>query len=113
MTTWTPDTCGCVIEFSDDGQFRHVASPKLCPKHSAQQGQAHLDTVLAHNQQRNKVFAFVLVTQGVARGDLSGLNIEVKYDPSDVLVVTGLPANSPVTQAVLDTKFGVGKVRIA
>jgi hypothetical protein len=51
MTLWSPDTCGCQIEISDDpatrGQvIRHV---KKCPDH---QNSDHHD-VLAENKQKN------------------------------------------------------------
>jgi hypothetical protein len=115
MTTWSPDTCECVLEYSDP-DIKHVTSHKLCPKHAALEGQGHLDVVLAHNQKRNQVAAHVRDTHGAARkarGDLSGgPNISVQYDADDVLVVTGLPADTPVKQAELEAKFGRGKVRI-
>jgi hypothetical protein len=117
MTTWTPDTCECVIEYTDDGQFTHVTSHRLCVKHAGLRGQVHLDGVLGHNQKRNKVIEHALKAHGLdkknkVRGDLSGPNISAQYDADDVLVLTGLPPDTPVKQSELDALFGHGKVRI-
>jgi hypothetical protein len=54
MTQWSPDTCGCSINYSDDGSFTFSGSVTLCPRHAALANTAaHLSTVLAENQKKN------------------------------------------------------------
>ena len=56
MTLWSPDTCSCQIEYSDDGNATYIATHNTCDKHQAvTKSAAHLETVLAHNQNKNFV----------------------------------------------------------
>jgi hypothetical protein len=80
MTTWYPDTCGCSIEYTDDGNFSWIASHANCPKHASLSGAAHLSAVQAHNGRRNNVINYML-GQGYT-------NVTAQYDAADNLNVT-------------------------
>jgi len=53
MTVWTIDTCDCIIEFNKNVQW--IKSINKC-RHHIQNGQAHLNEVLAQNRRFNSAF---------------------------------------------------------
>ena len=56
MTRWSPDTCDCVVEYTDDGKFTAIGVVRKCAKHAdTRDHHHHLETVLAHNQRKNQV----------------------------------------------------------
>lgn len=67
-TRWSPDTCGCVIEYEWDDtlpqearkhDFKNVIT--RCSEHSGLgKDKAHFDHVLSENQAKNRVFAEAL-----------------------------------------------------
>lgn len=74
ITTWSPDTCSCVIEYEwddiDSPETRahtHHASIKSCPAHSQHYGKAkHYDTVIEENQRKNKALGDIAKILGVS-----------------------------------------------
>jgi hypothetical protein len=86
MTQWSPDTCGCVVEYDD--QINVVAVHKKCTKHAGTPDDAtHLATVLAHNRKKNAVRNAILAANGIT--DPSASPISVFYDQNDDLHVVG------------------------
>ena len=56
MTTrWTVDSCDCIIDFNNNGNW--VNSFKKCRHHNHLNGQAHLKTVQSQNRRFNSAFA--------------------------------------------------------
>lgn len=92
FTSWSPDTCGCTIEFyNDDGSFRSTVS--ACQKHSdVADTEKHLSDLLNHNRTKNHVLNDLVKTYGL---NLEETPIAVGYDPTadknnDPIVVAGL-----------------------
>lgn len=63
-TRWTPDTCGCVLEYSWDDALRpdqrvhsHAQTVRTCAAHSGASGAALMATVVGENQRKNQAFA--------------------------------------------------------
>ena len=91
-TRWSPDTCGCILEYSwDDAQAENVrvhtpsSIVKACPAHlaTAANAVAHYNDVLGENLRKNQAF-------DVAR---AALNIQ---EPSQTeLAEAGLGVVSP------------------
>lgn len=88
---WTPDTCGCTLEFqwddAEDASVRaHVFSRSIsaCQAHAALRGHAnHWDTVLEENRRKN-------LTWGAAREAVPGLSpddMTWTFDANRVLTV--------------------------
>jgi hypothetical protein len=108
MTRWSPDTCGCVLDYDD--KIQHVASVQACPKHAHLAGQDHLDGVLAHNRAKNAVLNHLVA------GGHDATMLAVGYDPeapADADPVIVRSAGAKVDQAALVAKFGAGKVKVA
>lgn len=109
MTLWSPDTCGCQIEISDDpltlGQsVRHV---KICQAHS-NLGYGHAK-VLAENQLKNR-------SLDDAQTALSKpVDWSIASDTRQVVLTAGNISTKQKTdlQTLCDTKYGVGAVKIA
>jgi hypothetical protein len=125
MTLWTPDTCGCQIEFDphpDDpnNKILHLKTHFVCPKHEhLAHTQGHADTVLAHNQAKNIALATVAKHLGIPEDQQH--EMVGKYNPdaphhSDPLTIVGhgkTGAEMQAIQAHVDATFGPGKVIIA
>lgn len=109
MTRWTPDTCGCELEY--DGDINHVASHRLCPKHAHLTGGAHLAEVLAHNRKKNHVLNAAHQHVSDAGGDPSSMRVE--YDEQDDLHVHGLdPAHHEAVRGKVAHLLGKSGLRI-
>lgn len=92
MTQWSPDTCGCVVEYDDN--ISVVAVIKKCPKHATTPNDVnHLATVLAHNRKKNHVHNATVDMIKSTGGDPS--EVFTVYDAQDNLVVN----NSRLTVA--------------
>lgn len=64
VTTWSPDTCDCVLEYSWDdtepeGTRTHSLSRVVhrCPAHSNLSDQELYTSIVGENKHKNKVFA--------------------------------------------------------
>jgi hypothetical protein len=110
MTQWSPDTCGCVVEYDD--QINVVAVHKKCTKHAATPDDAtHLATMLAHNRKKNAILNAI-----VAHVESTGAKapkIAVTYDDNDDLRVVGeslSAADQAAALAVVGPLLGTSKL---
>jgi light-regulated signal transduction histidine kinase (bacteriophytochrome) len=134
-TRWSPDTCGCVIEYqwnTEDAPQARTHSikniVKACPAHANLADKAdHFEKVKEENRRKNKVLneavlkhipratKKVIGEDGVEQTvlDLSKVNFE--FDENRVLkvFVEGLQvAEKTAAQAEADEKVGNGKSKI-
>lgn len=121
---WSPDTCGCQVEFTWDNTQPdisrvHTYSRTLvaCPAHAGLAGlSTHWDTVLDRNRRKNLTYAQLLTVLATVTPDqYAGL---WSYDAAqNVLTVNGTAAglsNAQRTnlQTKCNTQFGSGKVTV-
>jgi hypothetical protein len=106
MTLWSPDTCGCKIEYDDNIQVTKVHLK--CAKHaSTPDDGTHLAVVLAHNRKKNMVFNAITMRGAKAKG------LSVSYDANDDLHVTGdglIPANRSLVLTDVTSALGASKL---
>lgn len=117
-TTWRPDTCECVLEYSwDDAtseasrahSFAKVVSS--CPAHNSLTGANVYEAVVGENQRKNR-------TSAIAQVQLASLTPEGwlwYYDPSRVLqvVIPNLTAQQKnQLQSACDAALGAGRVKV-
>jgi hypothetical protein len=117
-TTWRPDTCECVLEYSWDDitseasrahSFVRVVSS--CPAHSSLAGAGLYSAVVDENRRKNR-------TYDIAEAQTPSLTPESwlwYYDPARVLQVvipnlTTLQKNQ--LQSACNTTFGAGRVKV-
>jgi len=127
MTLWSPDTCDCRIEFSDDGNLTYIATHNACAKHVQVANTAqHFTDVLAHNRKKNSIVSWLLNNvPSLTRTQLDGtkvVTVSVGYDPAapvqnDPVLVkatdVGVPTlQNTATQTALDAAFGTGGVKV-
>lgn len=137
INRWSPDTCGCVMEYSwDDSlpQEQIVISPTTtvsrCPAHTSLSTPAnHFNVLMDENPRKNQAHQHILdngpstlydIVDGTKRLK-NGMAINWSWtgtSPNRVLTltVTGITLNSTqktAIQSVLNTKFGAGKVLLA
>jgi hypothetical protein len=118
-TTWRPDTCECVLEYSWDDvtseasrahSFVKVVS--FCPAHSLLAGVNLFDAVVGENLRKNRTFDMAVLQVAA----LTPEGWAWSYDSARVLQVaipnlTGQKKNQ--LQSACDTAFGAGKVKIS
>ncbi|MBU2009273.1 MAG: hypothetical protein KJ624_05510 [Chloroflexi bacterium] len=117
-TTWRPDTCECVLEYSWDDATSEASRVhslakvvKLCPAHRLLGGVGLYDEVVSENRRKNR-------TYDTAKAQLGALDPEGwlwYYDTARVLqvVIPNLTASQKnQLQSACDTAFGAGKVKI-
>lgn len=133
-TTWHPDTCKCVIEYSWDGdlpveQRVHTYSNTIkdCPEHSGL-GNTIYDVILAENQRKNEFYGELIkldsVGEDVIQDDGStvrqlqkGVRYDWQFDVDRNLEVMVLGATLTTKekadlQIVADSKLGTGTVKV-
>lgn len=106
-TQWSPDTCGCVIEYEADTDRpekdvnlkRYV---KTCPIHSMKP----MDDVLAENRMKNHA-----VNEVAKSEDKKPLDFRWSFDGNRILHIAGA-AKKNMAQAAVDALLGTGKVII-
>ena len=127
-TTWSPDTCECIIEYDVDGNLTRVV--QACDAHKGGSESTVYQTILEENPRKNKSFKEILDNAPPAMFDIdaeSGTRvfkrgITVDFNWSGVapnrrlnLIVKGItltPNQLNAVQAKLDNKFGDGKVTL-
>ncbi len=68
ITTWSPDTCGCIINYSamgDELTWQSVddsTRQRQCPKHIGLIGQEWLETLLKENRAKNAAVSAIIAT---------------------------------------------------
>lgn len=134
VTKWSPDTCGCVHNYSwddsvpqDQRVHTHVSSDVLCSFHQGlADAKTAYDTVIEENTRKNislqhliDNFPAQLSDTGAAGGNLkAGLTFNYSISgtaPNRVFTIsfTGITltaAQRTNIQSKLDTRFGAGKV---
>jgi len=120
VTRWSPDTCGCILEYEWDDAEEETArvlsykrTIKICPEHSALAGKPLYDQVVSENTRKNITFGEIQK----AFPKLEAENYLWSFDKDRVLQVslTGIDvpqATKQGLQTALDSKFGAGKVRV-
>ena len=110
MTRWHPDTCGCEVEYSDDGKFTVTAVHKKCAKHAGTASHdEHLATVFAHNRKKNAVHNAAVEHLKTIRPGLDPHSIATVYDERDNLTIHGTDVSadeSVVLHAKVKDKLG-------
>lgn len=123
VTRWSPDTCGCILEYEWDEAlegsdrvhtFKKVV--KLCPEHKRLgfQGAATYDQVLSENQGKNRAWGLIMQELNLPHTDIN------KYiwffDESRQLQVSltepMADGKKQEIQAKLDTLLGAGKAKV-
>jgi hypothetical protein len=93
-TRWSPDTCGCVLEYSWDTESppatrihtAHIVH-QACPFHAAADKDAHLAAVTTENQHKNRANA-------VLTRHLGPRHYPFSFDPARRLAFR-VPATTP------------------
>ena len=135
-TRWSPDTCGCVIEYEwDDSvpedQRTHSLSNVVskCPAHAALTDNNTFSSVLDENPRKNNALNHVLDNAPTALFDVingarqlkESINFSFSWSgiaPDRVLTIsfTGITLTTNqrnAIQAALTNRFGFGKVLLA
>lgn len=122
-TRWSPDTCGCVLEYEWDNalegsarvhSFKRVV--KLCSEHERLgfQGKAAYDQVMSENKGKNRAW-------GLIKQELNLIDEDIEkyvwfFDESRQLQVSVTQAiaveKKQEIQAKLDTLLGAGKAKV-
>ena len=127
-TTWSPDTCGCRIEYDWDTEVSQASRKhtlkqfvKRCPAHNTGTEADAYVAVVDENTRKNilrgailKDFPELVVTDGDGNVDFkAGVTFGWAFDDQRRLVVTLTDVAGPVRvniQTLADTTFGAGKV---
>lgn len=122
VTRWSPDTCGCVLEYEwDDTKSEnerihsYVRTLKCCPEHEQLglvAGRLY-DQVLSENTRKNIAFDEIQKVKPEVTFD----NYLWFFDKKRVLQISLIgvdlpPAAKQGLQTALDAEFGGGKVKV-
>lgn len=120
VTTWSPDTCDCVLEYEwDDAQdentrihsFKRII--KACPEHAALAGKPLYDQVISENTRKNITFTEIQKAHPQVTSDNYLWFFDKKRELQISLVGVDLPeAAKQGLQTALDAKFGSRKVKV-
>lgn len=122
VTRWSPDTCGCVLEYEwddsvSDTDRTHTVTTVVtrCAEHSEMKLQLsdHFDQVMAENTGKNK--AFEVVKSKVASLDIADFKYSFDKDRKLVVDVDHLAVSAAeklTLTAELNSKLGTGKASI-
>lgn len=120
VTRWSPDTCGCILEYEwDDSQDENIRthnfkrSIKACPEHATLAGKPLYDQVLSENTRKNIVFDEIQK----AHPQVILENYLWFFDKGRVLQVSLVGEDLPEAakqglQTAFDNRFGAGKVKV-
>ncbi len=117
VTRWSPDTCGCVLEYEwDDAQdentrqvmFKRVV--KRCSSHSLLSGVDVYNEVVSENTRKN----IVLAEAQKVFPELIPENYNWSFDKDRKLKVgfLGVAIDKKQLQDLTDSKFGKNKVEV-
>ena len=127
-TTWSPDTCGCEIEYDWDTEVPQASRThtlkqinKRCPAHSAGTLADEYAAVVDENTRKNILrgriledFSALAIVDGDGNVDFAD-GFSWSFDDQRRLVVTLPNVSGPVLvniQTLADATFGAGKVII-
>jgi len=115
ITTWSPDTCGCVLQYSWDSSVpaeERVHTPHAiltkCAKHSETADiHIHHAQVLEENQRKNKAAGAIAAVPGITHDDIrfsyAGPVLVLRCDRLTV-------SEKDVLQKAFDAEHGPGMV---
>lgn len=121
-TRWSPDTCGCVLEYEwDDSEDENTRTHsfkriiKACPEHTALAGKSHYDQVLSENTRKNITFGEI--RKALPKEEITPDNYLWFFDKDRVLQVSLVGVDLPEAakrglQTALDARFGAGKAKV-
>jgi hypothetical protein len=120
VTTWSPDTCDCVIEYEwDDSQDEssriHIAKAILkdCGLHKKTKDRfEHYDIVMEENTRKNISFGLIQEEEPTLTPNEYDWSFDAKRDLHIKLKRTIDADKKTRTQDKLDKKFGKGKAVI-
>jgi len=93
LTTWTPDTCNCKIEFDDKIQW--IKTLEKCRLHQPLEKQALLNAVIAYNQSFNLSLGIDPTEQQQRLITLSKAVTKIKIRQGDFSETPPLPIPKP------------------
>lgn len=120
ITRWSPDTCGCVLDYKwDDAEPEASrthgleAVVKKCPAHSTLTDQAIYNQVLSENTRKNKVLGIAQRSVPKIKGD----NYNWSFDDKRMLKVGFINVPISATQlsqisSVTQQEIGTGLVEV-
>jgi len=123
VTRWSPDTCGCILEYEWDDtlegsdrvhSFKKVV--KLCPEHERLgfQGKDTFDKVMEENTSKNIAWGQIMEELNLTREDLAQY-IWFFDEGRQLQVSVTQPIAAAEKQAIqnrLDTRLGQGKTKV-
>lgn len=130
VTTWLPDTCKCVIEYSWDSdnpqaEVQPHGIVKACEAHKGHDVTTHHTKILKENRDKNKAIKalceqFPALTKTDAEGnvnpDLSKISFSHDANRKLKLSVKGLPtdkaSNKTKAKNAIEAEIGLGTVDV-
>lgn len=120
VTTWHPDTCGCVVAYewerdSPEDTRVHTAvktqHTKTCQHHKAHDNDhvKHHAVVLEENQRKNFAVHHLVDNHMT---DADHTHVQWQYDNDRILHLKALKPTHGNPQASVNQKFGAGKVLV-
>ena len=117
MTRWSPDTCSCVIDYTDDGNFTLVAIVSLGDEHSGLSDDETYAAVKDENTKKNKMLSLASALSVSITPSVFTSSVSWSFSGSGktrVLTIDFGPQLSSLQKTTLqttcDTQFGVGAV---
>ena len=119
ITRWSPDTCGCVLEYQWDDALDETTrthsfnrAVQLCEHHRALAATKAYDAVQSENTRKNGAFAEAQkIRPGLTADDFTwsfGTDRSLKVGFLGKLI----PAEKADLRSRLDGRFGTGKVEV-
>lgn len=128
VTRWSPDTCGCVVEYTWDDAIPEDARAHLyeghvrkCSRHNTITGEPAYAVVQEENTRKNRSMTILAdnipeVVQETPAGKRLSSEPVWAYNADGVLEIVFLipisAASKDRARLVLDTEFGLGEVRL-
>ncbi|MBA7697332.1 hypothetical protein ES703_105997 [subsurface metagenome] len=119
VTRWSPDTCGCILEYEWDDTLEASArthsfkkAVKLCEHHKALLGAKAFDQVMSENTRKNTVLGEI---QKI-KPDITLEDYTWSFDANRKLKVGFLgklkAGEKSSLQSLCDNEFGVNKIEV-
>lgn len=119
VTRWSPDTCGCILEYDWDDTLDENArthsfkkAVKLCEHHKALLGAKAFDQVMSENTRKNIAFG----EARKIRSDIAPEDYTWSFDANRKLKVGFLgklkAGEKSRLQSLCDNEFGVNKIEV-
>lgn len=119
VTRWSPDTCGCILEYEwddtkseDERTHSFKKAVQLCEHHQALSGSQAYDGVCSENTRKNQAFGLAKEV----KPDLEPEDYTWSFDDKRKLKAGFLgkltATERAAVQAKLDEKFGIDKAEV-